>query len=139
LRRAMLAGLCILAAACGPFDEFQVKSYATHEAAQADRLFERGWVPNVLPQGAGPIVEAHDLDTNARCSKSALPPGGFAEVSEALVALGFRPSSMQPQPLPFAKCPFHLDEALSSGASLLVAPGQHAVVTESAFYFWSHP
>ena len=91
MRRATLTGLCILSAACGPFDDFQVNSYATVEAAQADRLFERGWVPAVLPQGAGSIVEAHDLDTNARCSKSMLPPGGFAELSEALVALGDRP------------------------------------------------
>jgi len=135
----ILAVLSVLTLACGSLDEFQVNSYPTLDAARADRLFERGWIPDVLPRESGPIVEAHDLDTNARCSKSGLPPGGFADVSEALVALGFRPSSRQPEPLPFAKCPFLLEEAMSSGASLLVAPGEHAVVAERTFYFWSHP
>lgn len=139
MRHVTVAALSVLAVACGPADEFQINRYSTLEAARADRLFERGWVPDVLPQGAGPIVEAHDLDTNARCSKSGLPPGGSAEVSEALMSLGFESSSRRPEPLPFLSCPFDLDEAMASGASLLVARDEHAVVTERTLYFWSHP
>jgi hypothetical protein len=77
------------ALACDPFGESEVTTYATLGSAQSDRLFDRGWLPEVLPADAGPIVEAHDLDTNARCSKSVFPSHASAQVSRALRALGF--------------------------------------------------
>ncbi len=49
-------------------------------AAEREGFFDRGWLPDVLPIGAGPIVEVHDLDTNARCSRSGLPPCPIPEL-----------------------------------------------------------
>ncbi|MEW6761621.1 MAG: hypothetical protein AB1437_12410 [Pseudomonadota bacterium] len=43
-----------------------VKSrYATLQAARDDRLFERGWLPDILPPSSRDIRTAHHLDLNA--------------------------------------------------------------------------
>jgi hypothetical protein len=38
--------------------------YATISKARQDRLFERGWLPDVLPDSSRDIRVANDLDTN---------------------------------------------------------------------------
>jgi len=125
---------------CG---ESQLNTYPTIEAARADRLFARGWIPDVLPDGSGPIVEAHDLDSNARCSRAAFPSGAIAEVSAALNSHGFVPFRSALPTLPFARCPFSLAEAQRGRPPLhkthnALSDTEFAVISEEGvLYFWS--
>ena len=66
--------LAVTAAATVACDTVAVHHDADREAARADRLFDRGWVPDVLPASAGPSVEAHDVDTNERCARAQFAP-----------------------------------------------------------------
>jgi hypothetical protein len=140
--RSIRCFILLFALACDPFAEFQVNNYPTLEAAQSDLLFERGWVPDVLPAGAGPIVEAHDLDTNARCSKSVFRADASSQVSDALRASGFEEFSGELPPIPFSQCPFSLESARSGGSVFLNTRGatsdrEFAVVAGGVLYFWS--
>ena len=47
--------------------------YATYDDAKLDGAFERGWLPEWLPQSASEIHEAHDLDSNQRAFSFRLP------------------------------------------------------------------
>ncbi|WP_261886244.1 hypothetical protein [Vibrio pomeroyi] len=38
--------------------------YATYELAQQDRLFDRGWLPDILPSSTSQIEVNNDLDIN---------------------------------------------------------------------------
>lgn len=38
--------------------------YATYELAQQDRLFDRGWLPDIVPNSTEQIEVNNDLDTN---------------------------------------------------------------------------
>ena len=67
------------------------ETYPTAEAARAAGLFARGWVPDVLPPGSGPIIEVHNLDTNQHCSRSQVPPLAVPEVVAALETGRIRP------------------------------------------------
>jgi hypothetical protein len=40
------------------------KHYATRANAEADQLFERGWLPSLIPASARDITTSNDLDTN---------------------------------------------------------------------------
>jgi hypothetical protein len=40
------------------------RTYATLDDARRDRLFERGWLPDILPPSARQIRVASDLDVN---------------------------------------------------------------------------
>jgi hypothetical protein len=140
--RAVAVLILLGALACDQIGESQVNTYPTISSAHSDRLFERGWLPEVLPAGAGPIVEAHDLDTNARCSKSVFPAAASAQVSQALRGLGFEGFSGELPPLPFSRCPFSLERARSSGSAFLNTRGadsdwEFAVVADGVLYFWS--
>lgn len=142
--RVGIALAFVAAVACGAPSEFQVRSYSTLEAARSDRLFERGWVPDVLPGGSGPIVEAHDLDSNARCSRSEFPSEASLRVLKALRASGFEPFSGEFRALPFSECPFSLEEVRSAESALLNPRGEDldrefAVVADGVLYFWSAP
>lgn len=39
--------------------------YATYTDAQKDSLFERGWLPDILPESTKHIMVVNDLDTNS--------------------------------------------------------------------------
>lgn len=39
-------------------------SYATYEEARRDRLFERGWLPSIIPRSSRSIEVISDVDTN---------------------------------------------------------------------------
>lgn len=81
--------------------------FETVEEARGSGLFERGWLPDVLPPEAGPIEERHDLDTNAHCSRSSFPPVMTSEVVENLLAQGFVPGPINHRDLPWRTCPFN--------------------------------
>jgi hypothetical protein len=95
-----------------------VTRYATIQDAKKDRLFERGWVPQVLPDTAGPLTEAHNIDTNARCALAAFQPSTFDEVLAALSSEGFqRYDGGVPSP-PLWACPFGMSDL--RGASIVL-------------------
>lgn len=132
----------VAAVGCGLAGEFQVSTYPTVEAAKADRLFERGWLPDVLPGSAGPIVEVHDLDSNARCSRSDFPAEASAKVVQRLRAAGFESFRGGLPALPFSTCPFSLGSAEPGESLFRNAPGttsgrELAVVAEGVLLFWS--
>src|SRR5262245_2175210 len=99
-------GMSLATASCS---DTQVNRYADVVAARRDRLFERGWVPDVLPDAAGPLVESHDLDTNARCACSKLSPESVDAVISSLEAAGFARDSSRVV-LPLQTCPFKPEE-----------------------------
>ncbi len=58
----LLAAAAILAlSSC----EKVTKRYATLDDARRDRLFERGWLPDILPPSARDIRVTSDLDVNS--------------------------------------------------------------------------
>jgi hypothetical protein len=54
------------------------KRYATLDDARADRLFERGWLPDLLPPSARDIRVTSDLDKNSCDGEFSFDPAHFA-------------------------------------------------------------
>ena len=71
MKLPFLTILCLAVLACLCGCETEQTNYDTVAEARSDGLFARGWAPDVLSGSAGPITEAHDLDTNARCFHAA--------------------------------------------------------------------
>ena len=108
----------LVLAASSACNEQPVTRYATVADAKNDRLFERGWVPEVLPDDAGPLTEVHDIDTNARCAVSKFSPARFDQVLAALTREGFqRKDAAVPSP-PLGGCPFDLSDFMSASTVL---------------------
>ena len=122
---------------------FQANEYENCGAARADELFGPGWVPDVLPSACGPIIEAHDLDTNAWCSRSNFAPAAAAQVRISPGALGFTPHDGEVPETPFARCSFSSEQV--RGTATLRRPGggllndfeYAAVSNDGVLYFWS--
>lgn len=68
--------LALPLAACS--DAVQAQ-YRDLDEARAAGAIQRGWLPAWLPAGTGAIAEAHDLDTNRRAARFALPAGAAIE------------------------------------------------------------
>ena len=49
---------------CGYLTDTVTDNYATLADARADRLFERGWLPDILPETATNIRTSNNLDIN---------------------------------------------------------------------------
>lgn len=86
-------------------------SYDTMGEAYSAGAVGRGWVPSFLPEAAYEIAEAHDLDTNERCSRASLPAGHAPEIERRLAAGGFYRLERRPPPrIPsitwLRSCPF---------------------------------
>jgi hypothetical protein len=95
-----------------------VSHYESVKQARADRLFERGWIPDVLPDDAGPLIEAHNIDTNARCAVARFSPGAFDDVIGALSREGFEPYHGHVPSRPLRACPYHEDEVRNASIAL---------------------
>lgn len=65
------------------------RQYATLADARRAELFARGWLPDVLPEGSGPIAIAHDPESSARCGRAVFPREGRAALVVALLEFGF--------------------------------------------------
>jgi len=100
-------GLAILVLTAGCRDTL-VTRYATVQDAKKDRLFERGWVPDVLPEAAGSLTEAHNIDTNARCAMAVFPANMFDQVLSSLSEQGFQRHDEETPAPPFKLCPFSM-------------------------------
>jgi hypothetical protein len=64
-------GILILAS----FDESVSSSYATRAEAVADGLFERGWLPDIVPASIRDIEMKNDLDLNISNGDFRFDPG----------------------------------------------------------------
>ena len=85
MRRELVAGLAVATLSCGL--EIQEAVYPDAPAARTAGAFERGWLPEVIPEDARDIVERHDLDTNETWACFTTPSGGES-VRRKLVQLG---------------------------------------------------
>ena len=103
MRALIIATILAIFCGCG---EHSVTRYSSIQDARKDRLFERGWVPEVLPETAGPLTEAHNLDTNARCALGQFPANEFDEVLAALSRDGFERTDADVPAPPLSSCPF---------------------------------
>jgi hypothetical protein len=76
MRRApLVAAAAILAlSSC----EKITKRYATLDDARRDRLFERGWLPDILPPSTHDIRVITDLDVNRSEGEFSFDPAHFA-------------------------------------------------------------
>jgi len=68
---AMLSPLAV--AAC----DLAANQYATLVEAREDRLFERGWLPDILPSTAYDIAVENDLDLNRSQGSFSFAPDDF--------------------------------------------------------------
>lgn len=62
--KRIVVAIGMLLALCGCEPYTLISRYATLEDARDDRLFERGWLPEVLPASTTGIRTENDLDLN---------------------------------------------------------------------------
>ena len=62
MKRIVAIGVLLSLLGCEPYTV--TSRYGTLEEAKADRLFERGWLPEVLPASTTKIRTENDLDVN---------------------------------------------------------------------------
>ncbi|HAS6309712.1 TPA: hypothetical protein ACGUPD_000397 [Vibrio vulnificus] len=62
--RPMKARFLLLLLVLAGCSDIVQSHYDNYQQAQADRLFERGWLPDVLPVSTTQIEVANDLDNN---------------------------------------------------------------------------
>lgn len=138
------ATLAVLAVVCASLSCLRVSErFEDMQEAEREGFFEKGWLPAVLPKEAGPIVEIHDLDTNARCSRSEFPVQHAAVVETSLRQLGFGKHEGRLPALPFSGCPFSLEIAEDPDIVLTRKNlGQHEFAailrSQGAMLFWAY-
>jgi hypothetical protein len=64
------------------------KRYATLDDARKDRLFERGWLPDILPSSTHDIRVTSDLDVNTCEGEFSFDPAHFAGFVAQLRRIG---------------------------------------------------
>jgi len=145
MRSALLLIVVCVLTAC----EVQTTRYDTLQAARDDQLFERGWVPDVLPESTRSIVESHDLDTNKRCFSAVIPSRSGNQLRSALLQVGFRKQGSRESNPPFDECPFQRPEpsetdilyvrvdSTGDRSSLRSEMEYVALAEEQKFYYWS--
>ena len=74
--RALLILFTLAIAACS---ETVTKHYPTRAGAEADSLFERGWLPDIIPASSRDITTNNDLDLNLSKGEFFFSPGDLAE------------------------------------------------------------
>ena len=58
--------------------------YETRSEAEADRLFQRGWLPSIIPQSSGKITTKNDLDINVSEGDFTFSPDHAKEFTDHL-------------------------------------------------------
>jgi len=66
--------IALATAGCDYVSDTVTDRYATLADARADRLFERGWLPNVLPASTIDIQTVNNLDTNTSTGQFLFAP-----------------------------------------------------------------
>jgi hypothetical protein len=139
LKHALILGLC----ACLACTEVSTTTYKSIADARADGLFKRGWMPDVLPDDAGPLTEAHDLDTNVRCARSRIGGSVHPDLVARLHRLGFEDIEGSALGSPAGFCPFGRSDVNTAAYGLRrrnarIGDQEFAAVTrDGEFFFWS--
>lgn len=93
--------------------EIVTTSYATLTDASAAGVIGRGWLPDVLPEGAITIAGTYKIDSGDRCWQATVPAASVPEVEIRLISAGFSRWEGDVAPLPsfdwFRSCPFDLE------------------------------
>jgi hypothetical protein len=123
-------------AGCG---ERVVHRYETVAEARRDGVFERGWVPDILPDSATALVELHDLDTSARCAGARFAPLERASVRAAAASVGFVVYKGERPAAPFKGCPFLIGNIMQADEVLRRSGSEFLILTaEGQLYFWTN-
>lgn len=71
----MKSSLLLIAALCAACtDDLVTNHYATLAAAEKDRLFERGWLPKLLPRSSHSIRTTNNVDLNTSSGEFYMAP-----------------------------------------------------------------
>lgn len=141
--RLITGAILIVAASCLPGDTRVTNRFENVQEAREAGLFARGWLPDVLPAEAGPIEERHDVDTNARCSRSYLPKDTGSIVLEALSVQGFVRVAAASEAPPWDACPF-TSQDIAGAKGVFSRRSDHGTEFAAlddkgaALIFWSH-
>jgi hypothetical protein len=88
MRGFLIGAISIAVLGCvGPFSEDFELQYSDVNAARADGAFDRGWLPEIVPDDSIDIREMHNIDTNITWGCFVIP-SGTEEVSRKLKRLG---------------------------------------------------
>jgi hypothetical protein len=104
LRRAATVLVCLAIAGC----DVVTDRYDTVAEARADRLFERGWLPDILPASAVKIRVSNDLDLNISEGEFAFASGDFSTFRGQL-------SAGAPSRAPFKDWPAFVQNKVKEG------------------------
>ena len=88
--RLVFLAAALLAAACDPVHSY----YETLEEARADDLFERGWLPDVLPPSSHEILVKTNPDLNTSEGQFLFSPREFELILDRLSPMS-RPADTQ--------------------------------------------
>ncbi len=94
--------------------------YSTLNEAKADRLFARGWLPDVLPPSATNIEVSNDLDLNHSWGRFEFMPKEYETLQASLSKYG------APDPLP-PSFPERLKRHLQNGYPAIAAQDRGSV------------
>lgn len=84
----MIGAISIALLGCiGPFSEDFESQYSDVNTARADGAFDRGWLPEIVPDDSIDIREVHNIDTNITWGCFVIP-SGTEEVRRKLKRLG---------------------------------------------------
>jgi hypothetical protein len=92
--RALFVVLFAVVAASACAGDVVSNHYVSLQDARADRLFERGWLPDLLPPSSRDIRVVADLDTNVSSGEFHFAPGEFSSLSAKLHAYTKGPSPL---------------------------------------------
>ncbi len=68
-------------------------TYKTYNDAVSDRLFERGWLPEIIPSSSFNIITQNDLDSNTSEGEFSFFPNDVTTFSSMLIKLSEKPNS----------------------------------------------
>jgi hypothetical protein len=86
--------IVLVAALCAVACDEVTTTYKTVQDARADRLFERGWLPDILPPSARNIRITSDLDVNTSSGEFYFWVEDFPTFSQALSPYSGGPSRL---------------------------------------------
>ena len=72
--------LCFLLISCDGVSS----KYSTYEEAKSHQLFERGWLPEILPESTTEIFTNNNLDLNTSHGSFQIPPEDIVEFTNRL-------------------------------------------------------
>jgi len=81
--KKIIALSCLALASCS---EVVSSQYASYQKAQEDKLFERGWLPDILPLTTLDIEVNNDLDLNESAGRFIIPEHDLNEFTQYLVS-----------------------------------------------------